>query len=187
MQAVVTTSLVCTCLVPPSSSRAAAFQQAPDDRASAVRIFTERIERYERLRARLEEPLPPFDERRDGWSLLLTRRYLASAIRAARAHAQPGDIFGLPVDLMFRDVIAGAIYRADIEGLVDDEPEVAVDLTVNEPVPPWALEPVPPALIERLPALPSAIEYRIVGGALVLWDTRAHILIDALPSAFIVD
>src|SRR5688572_30182680 len=77
---------------------AAAFAQADDDHGSAARIFTERVEQYGWLRRRLEEPLPPFDARRDSWSLLLTRRYLASAIRTARADAQPGNVFAPPVD-----------------------------------------------------------------------------------------
>lgn len=181
--AVVTASLACAWLVT-TSPGAAAFVQAPGDRASAVRTFTERIERYERLRGRLEAPLPPFDARRDGWSLMLTRRYLASAIRTARAHARLGEVFGPPAGEMFRTVIAEAIYEIDIEGLVDEPLAVPVDLIVNEPVPPWALQAVPDILLERLPALPSAIEYRMGSGALVLWDVHAEILIDALPGAF---
>jgi hypothetical protein len=35
-----------------------------------------------------------------------------------------------------------------------------------------------------LPPLVPAVEYRIVDGALILWDTRAEIVIDALPGAF---
>jgi hypothetical protein len=33
--------------------------------------------------------------------------------------------------------------------------------------------------------LPGAIEYRLVGDALILWEVHAGILIDALPSAFV--
>jgi hypothetical protein len=90
---------------------------------------------------------------------------------------------------MFRDVIAQAIYDVDIEGLVDEDLEAAgflVDLVVNEPVPAWALQDVPDALHRRLPALPDAIEYRVVDGNLILWDTHAEIVIDALPNAFLV-
>jgi hypothetical protein len=170
---------------------AAALAQGPDgiDRAAALQAFTERTERYVRLRARLEEPLPSFDARRDRWSLMLTRRYLASAIRAARPQARQGDIFAPPVTQLFRGLIADAIYDVDIEGLVDEEFEAAdfvVDVVVNEPIPAWALQDVPDALLRRLPALPDAIEYRIVNGNLILWDTHAEIVIDALPIAFLV-
>ncbi|MBI2189429.1 MAG: hypothetical protein HYU37_20220 [Acidobacteria bacterium] len=167
-----------------ASPGAAALAQAGDDHAAAARIFAERVERYARLRARLEEPLPPFDARRDAWSLLLTRRYLASAIRSARAHATPGNLFAPPVDGLFREAIGQAIYEVDIEGLVAGW-EDPVDLVINEPVPDWALHAVPDALLARLPPLPEAISYRLAGGALVVWDEHAEIVIDALPDAFI--
>lgn len=164
-------------------SSAAALAQAGGDHAAAARIFTERVERYARLRARLEEPLPPFDRRRDAWSLLLTRRYLASAIRTARAHATPGDIFAPPVEGLFREFLAGVIDEIDGEGLVTGDGDALVDLVINEPVPDWALGPVPRTLLDRLPVLPAGIGYRLAGGALLLWDEHAEILIDALPDA----
>jgi len=169
-----------------ASTGAAALAQADSDHGAAARIFTERVERYARLRARLEEPLPPFDARRDPWSLLLTRRYLGSAIRTARAHASPGNVFAPPVDGLFREAIARAIYEVDLEGLVGGG-EDAVDLIVNEPVPAWALHDVPRALLEGLLPVPAGISYRVVGGALVLWDDHAEILIDALPDAFVTE
>lgn len=169
----------------------AALPQEPDGigRATVLQAFTERTERYVRLRTRLEDPLPSFDARRDPWSLMLTRRYLASAIRTARSHARQGDIFTPPVSEMFRDVIAQAIYDVDIEGLIEGDLEAdesIVDLTVLEPIPAWAMEAVPHALLNRFPSLPAAIEYRVVSGALILWDVHAEILIDALPDAFLV-
>jgi hypothetical protein len=164
---------------------AAAPVQTGSDPAVAARMFTERVERYARLRARLEEPLPSFETRRDAWSLLLTRRYLASAIRAARARAAQDPIFAPPVDGFFREAVARAIENVDIEGLVERGGEDAVDLVIDEPVPDWALQEVPLPLLERLLPVPAAISYRIVGGALVLWDDHAKIVIDALPDAFV--
>jgi len=153
-----------------------------------LRAFDAAVAQYAAIRARLEEPLPAFDDpRRDGWTLVLMRRYLASAIRTARRQVEPGVIFA-PAARAFRDIIARAIYEIDIEGLVDvgdSEDEFVVDLELNEPLPAWALAPVPLPLLERLPSLPAAIEYRISAGALILWDTHAEILIDALPDAFV--
>jgi len=153
-----------------------------------LRSFDAAIARYATLRASFEEPLPAFDDpRRDGWTLMLMRRYLASAIRTARLGAEPGVIFA-PAAGAFRDIIARAIYEVDIEGLVDIAPGedgFVLDLALNEPIPARALLAVPPPLLERLPPLPAAIEYRIATGALILWDTHAEILIDALPNAFV--
>ena len=150
--------------------------------------FDAAVARYAATRARLEEPLPVFDDpRHDGWAQLLMRRYLASAIRTARRGVEPGVIFA-PAAGAFRDIIARAINAIDIEGLVDvgdGEDEFVIDLALNEPLPAWALSPVPLPLLERLPSLPAGIEYRIAAGALILWDTHAEILIDALPDAFV--
>jgi hypothetical protein len=168
----------------PRAAAAGQDRGAAED-AAALRTFTEGVERYAALRARYAAPLPPFDERRDPWSLKLSRHFLASAIRTARHGAARGDIFTPPVAALFRATIAEAVYAIDIEGLVDDEAEAA-DLAVNEPVPVWALQDPPGALLAQLPSLPSAIEYRLVGGTLILWDADAEILIDALPRAVIV-
>jgi hypothetical protein len=163
----------------------AAAPQTASDHGAAVQIFATRVEQYAWLRARLEQPLPSFDADRRPWSLLLMRRYLASAIRTARARETQVSIFAPPVEGFFRETIGDAIYDIDIEGLVDDGTEDPLDVMVNEPLPEWALHPVPPALLERLPPVPSAISYKMAAGALVLWDDHAEIVIDALPDAFV--
>jgi len=160
-------------------------QRAPTDRATVLQIFNGAVQRYASLRTRLEEPLPPLDPRRDPWALRVQRYYLASAIRNARHRAVQGDIFLTAVATMLRQDIGNAISGNDIEGLVDDSVDAPlVDLTLNEPVPEWAMRQVPDALLRFLPLLrPEGIEYRLVGGSLILWDTHAEILIDALPGA----
>jgi hypothetical protein len=155
-------------------------------RAAALQAFSEGVERYAALRARYEAPLPSFDTRRDPWSVHLSRLFLASAIRTARHNASLGDVVTPAAALLFRTLIAEAVYELDVEGLVDEDLDLhryIVDLVVNEPVPAWALQRVPDALLTRLPPLPPAVEYRLVGDALVLWDAHAEILIDAVPYA----
>lgn len=88
---------------------------------------------------------------------------------------------------MLREDIGEAIHELDIEGLLDEDFDIAlVDLVVTERVPRWAMRPVADVLLERLPPLPGAIEYRLVGDALILWDVHAEILIDALPRALVL-
>lgn len=89
-----------TCWFLAGDRRAAAQPQA-DVHAGAKQAFAERIARYTTLRARFEEPLPAFVTRRDSWSLFLMRRYLASAIRTARARAGIGDVFTAEVSDLF--------------------------------------------------------------------------------------
>jgi hypothetical protein len=180
--------LACAWLFIGAAVAAPPVQQAGAQWDEALRTFDAAVAGYAARRATFEEPLPAFeDPRRDGWTLMLMRRYLASAIRTARREAEPGVIFA-PAAGAFRDIIARAIYEVDIEGLVDivpGEDGFTLDLALNEPIPAWALSPVPPPLLERLPSLPAAIEYRIATGALILWDTHAEILVDALPDAFV--
>ena len=180
-------AVVCACLLMAAAGSPAARQgrNAPAD--VALQAFDARIAQYAALRTTFEAALPAFDDpRRDPWTLLLVRRYLASAMRTARRQAEEGCIFGSAAE-MFRDTIARAVDRIDMERLVDEggAAAFALDLTLNEPIPAWALSPLPGPLLEQLPPLPAAIEYRIAGGALVLWDTHAEILIDALPDAFV--
>jgi hypothetical protein len=42
---------------------------------------------------------------------------------------------------------------------------------------------MPPNVLAALPALPEDIEYRFAGRQLFLFDTRAGIVIDRMPSA----
>ncbi|MBM3818824.1 MAG: hypothetical protein FJW14_07405 [Acidimicrobiia bacterium] len=178
MRTIVTVAVLAGVLTVPGSGG--------QDRSTALQAFADGVARYAALRARYQAPLPSFDARRDAWSLHLSRLFLASAIRTARSTARLGDVFTPPVAQVFRAEVTAAVHDAGIDGLVDDEDGAPlVDLTVNEPVPGWAMQPVPAALAARLPALPDAVEYRRVGDALVLWDARAGILIDALPHAFV--
>ena len=179
--------VVCACLVMAAPGLANAGQDHNAAADVALPAFDARIARSAALRTKFEAALPAFDDpRRDSWTLLLARRYLASAMRTARRPAEQGCIFG-PAAEVFRDTITGALDEIDMEGLVDEggASALALDLTLNEPIPAWALSPLPGPLLEGLPPLPAAIEYRIAGGALILWDTHAEILIDALPDAFV--
>jgi hypothetical protein len=131
------------------------------ERAEALRVFHQRLERYVALRAQSEAP-----------------------------RAVQGDIFTPRVAAIFRVIVTHAVYDQDIEGMVDSPVgmgDFLVDLVVNEPVPEWAMTKLPAALLAVLPALPDAIEYRLVDGALILWDVHAEILIDWLADPVLVD
>jgi hypothetical protein len=184
-------AVVCACLLMAAAGSPAAGQDrsAPDDDA-ALRAFVAGLSRYAALRTTLEESLPSFDDSgRDPRTLMLMRRYLASAIRVARHDARQGCIFG-PAAGMLRETIAHAINDGHIEGLVGEEDVRArpfgLDLALNQPVASWAMSPVPAAVLEQLPPLPAGIEYQLADGALILWDSHAEILVDVLPEALMV-
>jgi hypothetical protein len=151
---------------------------APDPTAE----FADRVDQYVSLRARLAAPLPPIDGSR-GWSSLLGKRYLASALRAARSEAQQGDLFTPPVAAMFRDRLA-MLTAAErlLPGLAAGDEGTPL-LLVNEPLADEWMTPVPPRALHALPALPNGLVYRFVHADLILWDAYAEIVVDVLPDA----
>jgi hypothetical protein len=165
----------------------AAAQNQPGRSSGPLEAFVARVEAYARLHQRLEAPLPAFESTTDPLSRLVNRRYLASAIRAARRHARQGDIFTPDVVDMFRAQLAEVMRGRDVAkiiGPLDDESWTVDTPVVNEPFRAELSRAVPSLVLQALPPLPGGIEYRITGTNLVLWDVHADIVIDILPCAF---
>jgi len=172
------------------ASFAAPGAQAVRDQPSALDTFTARVEAYAQLHRRVAEPLPPLLPTEDVRSTFLARRYLASAICAARGSARQGDIFAPPVTAMFRRIIAAALAGRDPEEMLRElKDEQSVPLrahpVVNEPYPLGFTHEVPVILLQSFPALPPELQYQIVDHDLVLWDGDANLVIDFIPDAFV--
>lgn len=181
----VLTAVASGCLV--LHGQAVADQQTLSDseRGEAVATFAVRVEAYAAMRARFEEPFPPFDPPRDEWSMFLSRRYLAAAIRAARAPARRGSVFTPLTCAFFREQLT-KVPSGVMERLKSGERvEGAAPLIVHEPLPEWAMQPLPQAVTEALPPLPAGMLYRLAGPDLILWDAHAEIVIDVLVDAFL--
>jgi hypothetical protein len=177
------TLLGCAVLLGAAQGAAAQAGEAASD-AAALQSFEQAVQGYEQLRARFEAPLPPLHSR-GAWSTLITRRYLASALRAARRDARAGSIFTPSLAVIVRLRLAEALTPSERLLLAagdDDESGVPIPL-VNEPLATEWLTPLPAAATQQLPPLPVAIEYRLLGTTLVLWDSDAEIIIDVLPQA----
>jgi hypothetical protein len=160
-----------------------------DVQADALRAFQERVEAYAALHRRLAEPLPSLAPTDDTHAILLARKYLASAICAARPTARQGDIFTPPVAMLFRGLIAEALEARNIEALLADlnrEHTVVLGIhpVINEPYPAGVTHEVPVVLLQWLPDLPPELQYRVVDHDLVVWDSYANLVIDYLPEAF---
>lgn len=158
------------------------------DSTDALRAFHERVEAYAALHRRLAPP-PPATSAPDPLSKLLTRVYLASAIRNARPGADQGNIFTPDVTALFRTRLADSLGEIDGETLL---------MALNNGVPiPRGLHPivndtytmstlfrVPADVRLGLPVIPAELDYRIAGHDLVLWDIYAGIVVDFMPNAF---
>src|SRR6185436_1325606 len=63
--------------------------------------FQQRVEAYAVLHRNLAASLPPLGSRSDRQSVGVARKFLASAIRAARPNAHQGDIFTTEATVAF--------------------------------------------------------------------------------------
>ena len=167
---------------------AAVPQETEQAEAAALRAFDERIGEYAAIHRRLEGPLPPLRPSRSLRSVILNRKYLASAIKTARPHAREGDIFTPAVAPLFRGVINQTLQGRDAEAILRDlfeehPPMQAFHPRVYDPYPDWATHEMPVILLQRLPPLPEDIEYRLIDHDLVLWDIHADLIVDVLRDA----
>jgi hypothetical protein len=174
-------ALVC-CAYPAFTPRAAAAVEANDTARIAVEQFVQRTRDYVRLRshvapgARLEETASPEE-------ISAREAALAHAIRAVRAGAKPGDVFGSA-----REPLAAIARRdwrerapAERAALQGELPPSAAP-AVNAPYPAsLPLATVPAKLLEALPELPEELEYRFVGPHLILRDVEANLVVDVVP------
>jgi hypothetical protein len=161
----------------------------------AIKEFKERVEKYWDLHKKAEESAPPLNKKKDDPAAILDHeRGLTAAIRAARMDAKEGDIFMPAVQKILvaavrKDLSTGKGTKARDMILGEGNPKnpespAKIDLAVNAKYPSNApLSSVPPSLLLRLPKLPQGLEYRFVGKHLILFDSKANLIVDILRNA----
>lgn len=156
--------------------------------ASGVETFNERVAAYIALHHQIERFLPPQRNYVDAEEGLAYAAALRRGLCAVRPNAREGDLFE-PVAGEFRRRIRYALRADGIEvrdllrEMIDDTEEGARPPAVNEPFS-WALgNLMPTAIIEALPELPDELQFRLVGGHLVLIDIHAGLVVDILRHA----
>jgi len=167
----------------------AGAQSAVFDPDAALAVFHERVDSYVALHRRLAPP-PAAADSTDALSRLLTRQYLASAIRSSRRTSQQGDIFTPDVAAVFRQLLADSIGERDGETFLAElsGSEVVphgMHPTVNEPYSMTRVFRMPPDVSLGLPRLPAELDYRIAAHDLLLWDIYAGVVVDFVPNAFV--
>jgi hypothetical protein len=168
---------------------AAAAVETPD--VSGMRGFEQRVAAYVALRQAVLTRISPPPVSSDAGAIVAAVDALANAIRAARPHAQIGDIFTTQSASAFRRRIEDALARnqgdlIDLLAEIDREaPARPPQLTVNGRFD-WQYGALMPAnLIEALPRLPGFLQYRFVDRDLVLVDVEAGLVVDILPRALV--
>ena len=158
------------------------FAQMPED-VRAIVSFQRAADEYAFLHRRIERQQPPIEIGADAATLDHAIESMAAALRAARADAREGDLFAPAVRAAFRAKIGAALNRSGLS-LADLEPAMAetdsIALRVHGAMPWKAAAGVPPAILAALPALPPELQYRFVGGDLVLIDVHASLIVDIL-------
>ena len=173
---------------PPAQEEPQGKVQANPDALILV-DFTARIDKYLALRNQAKKDAPPMKETTDPAAIQAAEEALGARIRAARANAQPGDIFTPKIRDKFRRLLApetkGEDGRDAKAVLKDDAPPTAaIPFKVNAKYPEGASLPtVPVNLLLNVPTLPKELEYRIIDKHLILRDTDANIIVDYIPNA----
>jgi hypothetical protein len=156
------------------------------DSPAAVKDFDARLTKY--LELRKDETGDPQKPSKSPEQITNNEQQIAAKMRAARAGAKQGDIFTPQITAFFRQQIAKAMEGHKGERVEKSmqraEPVDGLKLQVNDTYPSGVpLQSTPPTLLLKLPALPSELEYRIVGQNLVLHDIAANLVVDFIPNA----
>jgi hypothetical protein len=159
--------------------------QRTNEQADVLKGFSDRVKQYLDLQKRAEAGLPSLKETDHPEKIEGRKAALASAIRAARADAKPGDIFGGASE-QFRGVIRddGRERSArDAFAAMQEVPKLTPP-RVNAAYPEKAaLATVPPLILKRLPPLPEGLEYRFMGRDLILRDAKSNLIVDLIHEA----
>jgi hypothetical protein len=148
-----------------------------------VEDFSARVAAYSELRSEIEKGLPPLRSTDNPAEIRNAVRALAKRIRAARARTREGDIFTPPISDELRKILA-LETNADTVTAVEDGNPGAFSYRINSSYPEGKpLSSVPANILAALPALPDDIQYRFVGGNLILLDVRAGVILDRIPDA----
>jgi len=167
---------------------APAGAQASAIPANLMADFTTRLQRYMDVR---QDPAPAVAgaDRAAPTAVVDRRGKLADQIRKKRQNAKPGDV-------LFPDLVTEikAIFRNDrftISGRqatamgrdTDRPPDSVAVPRVNQEFPKgYGLVSPPATILVKLPELPEALEYRLVGPHLVLRDIDANLIVDVAPN-----
>lgn len=154
--------------------------------AKVLADFTARVKAYSDLRDKVDGGAAHQVQTSDPAKLDAQKRALAANVMKSRAGAKPGDIFTADVQTVLRKLLKPSMTGTDgaenKKTIKEESPAIA--LKVNAPYPEkQPLSTVPPDVLKSLPPLPKDLEYRFAQRNLILFDSRASLVIDVLPNA----
>jgi hypothetical protein len=182
-------SLLCACVT--SAQQASKMPEGTNINSDAKLMadFRAKVDDYLKLRKNAEGKSAPVTGTDNPKQLIDREKALAAQVRAARAGAKRGDLFTPATEAQFRRLMNPALKGSDGPenkvAIKDDAPEKKdVPFTINGDYPrSEALSTVPPDILRALPPLPPEIQYRFVARHLILYDSKANIIIDYMLNA----
>ncbi len=152
------------------------------------KTFAEGVEKYAKMRQDLEGSVPAQKSTDQPEQIGDRQQQLTGVIANARRDAHQGEIFTDEVAVQFREIIRKAFHgpggKAMRQTVRERDPVKSFVLKVNEVYPDdQPRTTMSPTLLSRLPVLPKELEYRIIGRALVLQDTKTNLIADFIPNA----
>jgi hypothetical protein len=172
----------------PATAATSASQQAdPGVNATAEMIaeFQKRVKDYMDLHQKAASGLPGPNKDASPAEVVAAQRQIEARIVPMRKGAKPGDIFVPEMQTFVRSYLAQLFKGPDgakLKGVVMDENPVDVKYGINSRYPDSVpLSTMPAQVLKALPKLPDGLEYRFIGRDLILFDVRAHIVVDFIP------
>lgn len=148
-----------------------------------VAEFSARITAYAELRRTLEEGLPGLVVTANSNEIRRAEEALARRIRLSRERAKQGDIFTPAINSAFKQLLMGVTKPGICAAILEDNPG-SIPFRTGAAYPrDAALSTVPPSVLGVLPTLPDDVQYRFLDRDLILYDTRANMMLDRIPSA----
>ena len=140
------------------------------------------LDRYVELRQRIESTMASGRVTNNAAEILGRQRQLGAAIQAARPDRRQGEIFTRTAGDDFHRIIArDRTHRSAVDraAIMAEVPEWS--RRVNDRYPAGSpLATFPPLLLAALPGLPADLEYRFLGGCLVIRDAKTNLIVDYL-------
>jgi hypothetical protein len=179
--------LVLTSLLVSQVNTASATQSQDAAADPAVAAFDERAKQYVKLRKKAEGLPPKLSKKSQPEAIEANLAGLQASISSARSDAKPGDLFTSDIAHYIRRAIRREFNRERLRKLRETIREAdakGIPMRVNVPYPETKeLIEMPPTLLLNLPALPKELNYRFVGGYLLLVDKEARLIVDYMAGA----
>lgn len=148
-----------------------------------VADFSARVEAYAALRRSLEQGLPGLVVTANHSEIRRAEEALARRIRQAREGARQGNIFTAEINAAFKQLLRGVTKPGICAAILEDNPGRTTYRTSRPYSRDEPLSTVPPSVLNVLPVLPDDVQYRFIDRDLILYDTRANMMLDRITSA----